>query len=437
MAGRLPPPQNPLAPCPLAPRPDNPAPASPDAKGGRLRAVLGILIASGLLAYALAQVPLEDRLQAGPNQDGVILELRLGLEGAGGGLTSPAGSRPSTRSPPNPRPGGASRSGTASGSASRRGGWTRCPGYGRRDPHPLARTTPGLPSLLRTADPRAFPASLATLALATLLIATRWWRLLRALGCGTTWRNGMRITWTASSSAWPSQGSPAGTWLVPGSPSRQPREARGGPRLRCGGSCLRPLGDDPGGPAPWSARTRCEALQVPVALAAGVSAPAGAPSDPSAAASPGRLARLPLGNAWSRLEGAGGRLAQSSAGGPRAGPVEPQPPRLRPVHLAGGDRARFGPRLPGVLVVSTVASTLSASHGTGGLGVGGSCSAACSGGRRLWAIGVATSLMAPRPRGPRPARRRGSAPARGTPAASRVPQRSGPGRRLRRLTPAG
>ena len=52
---------------------------------------------------------------------------------------------------------------------------TRSPG-----PHPRLELRPGLPSLLRTADPRAFPASLATLA--RLLIATRWWRLLRALG---------------------------------------------------------------------------------------------------------------------------------------------------------------------------------------------------------------------------------------------------------------
>lgn len=55
---------------------------------------------------------------------------------------------------------------------------------------------PGLSSILKSADGNALPLGLAALMFATLLINTRWWLLLHAAGCPTSWLNALRITYT-------------------------------------------------------------------------------------------------------------------------------------------------------------------------------------------------------------------------------------------------
>ena len=382
--------------------PESPTPASPDAKGGRLRAVLGILIASGLLAYALAQVPLEDRLRAGPNQDEVILDLRLELDGGRWRGADLAGRITGIDTQPTDP---AAWRDLAVGDRVEVGLAEGGDGQGAPDtvagiPIPWLELRPGLPSLLRTADPLAFPASLATLALATLLIATRWWRLLRALGCGTTWRNGMRITWTSLffNVALPglSGGDVARAWIaVRGNPEK--REAAlvsvaadrvfGLWAMTLVALCAVTLGG-----------SRFEALRVPVALAAGGLSvgwllysfgPLGSWVTPE------RLARLPLGERLVQLEGAGGSLARNP---PLVGlalvlsSLNHLACALSIWLVASGLGSDLG--FLEVLVVSTVANTLSAIPvAPAGLGVGellfGSLFELAGG---SWAIGVATSL---------------------------------------------
>ena len=381
---------------------DAASPGPQRAGTGRLRAAIGILIAVGLLAYALSQVPLEDRLRAGTGPDQVLLDVRLDLDGGRwrGNALSGAVTAVDTQ-PAEPAAWGGLRIGDRLEleiEEVQSEGLVR--GAVAGEPASWLELRPGLPSLLRTAEPLAFPASLATLALATLLIATRWWRLLRALECGTRWRNAMRITWTSLffNVALPglSGGDVARAWIaVRGNPEKQEAALVSVAADRVFGlwamTLVALIAVSLGG-------ARFEALRVPVAIAAGgLSAgwliysfgPLGSWLTPE------RLARLPLGDRLVQIEGAGGRLARNT---PLVGlamvlsGLNHLACALSIWLVAQGLGSDLG--FLQVLVVSTVANTLSAIPvAPAGLGVGellfGSLFELAGG---SWAIGVATSL---------------------------------------------
>lgn len=53
---------------------------------------------------------------------------------------------------------------------------------------------PGMPRVFREMDPRGLALAFACFTLGQLIVSTRWWRLLCAVGCATTWLNALRLT---------------------------------------------------------------------------------------------------------------------------------------------------------------------------------------------------------------------------------------------------
>lgn len=371
-------------------RPGRPRAVSP-------RALLGILVAAALLAYALAQVPLRDQVRAGPSADEPQLSARLSLdhgrwrgellEGALFEVELASGS-PEAWSALAPgsrleivRPAGA-------------------PGRVQGVETAWVEVRPGLISLLRSSSPWAFPASLLTLALATVLIATRWWILLDSSGCGTQWGTAFRITWTSLffNVALPglSGGDVARAWIaVRGNPARREAALASVAADRVFGLWAMTL---VAAVAVLLGGEAFGALRLPVLGAAGgislawmlyAFGPLGRLLEA------GALQRLPLGQRLARLEATGGVLA-------RAVPTVAKALLLSALnHLACALSIWWVARGLGsplgfvqVLVVSTVANTLSAIPlAPAGLGVGellfGSLFELAGG---SWAIGVASSL---------------------------------------------
>jgi uncharacterized protein (TIRG00374 family) len=52
---------------------------------------------------------------------------------------------------------------------------------------------PGMPRVFREMDPRGLALALVCFTLGQLIVSTRWWRLLRAVGCPTTWWSALRL----------------------------------------------------------------------------------------------------------------------------------------------------------------------------------------------------------------------------------------------------
>ena len=59
----------------------------------------------------------------------------------------------------------------------------------------VAQWRPGLPRAFRDLDVSRLPVALGFLVVASLLISTRWWRLLVLGGCGTSWWTAVRLTY--------------------------------------------------------------------------------------------------------------------------------------------------------------------------------------------------------------------------------------------------
>jgi uncharacterized membrane protein YbhN (UPF0104 family) len=372
------------------PRPGRPRALSP-------RALVGILVAGALLAYALSQVPLRDQVRAGPAEGEALLTARVRLDAGrwrGDALTGEVLEVDLAPDCPAPwtalAPGDRLELATAPGSAALVQGVET----------PWLEVRPGLVSLLRSSSPWAFPASLLTLAAATVFISTRWWRLLTSAGCGTRWGTAFRITWTSLffNVALPglSGGDVARAWIaVRGNPARQEAALASVAADRVFGLWAMTLvaavavllGGEP-----------FEALRLPVLGAAGgvtlawflyAFGPLGRLLQGDA------LTRLPMGQRLARLEATGGSLARSV-------PTVAMALALSILnHLACALSIWWVARGLGsplgfvqVLVVSTVANTLSAIPlAPAGLGVGellfGSLFELAGG---SWAIGVASSL---------------------------------------------
>lgn len=161
--------------------------------------ILGIALALCFLWYALAQVSLGDRLVlSNAHEAGTTLswEAPLTLEEGNwraksmrGILTFPPDSAPPQEwaaSLPVLESGadlvielGSDGSGTVNGIV-----WSG------------VEVRPGLVSILKSADKNTLPLGMGALLVATVLISTRWWLLLRAAGCATTWFAALRITYT-------------------------------------------------------------------------------------------------------------------------------------------------------------------------------------------------------------------------------------------------
>ncbi|MDA0947800.1 MAG: lysylphosphatidylglycerol synthase transmembrane domain-containing protein [Planctomycetota bacterium] len=374
----------------------------PDASSGRPRALspralLGVLVAAALLAYALAQVPLRDQLRAGPVEGESLLSAKITLDGGRWRGEALAGQVLELELAPGHPEGWA---GLRPGDRLELLQPVAGPGRVQGVEAAWIELRPGLQSLLRSSSPWAFPASLLTLAAATLLIATRWWRLLAAAGCETRWGTAFRITWTSLffNVALPglSGGDVARAWIaVRGNPARQEAALASVAADRVFGLWAMTL---VAAVAVLLGGEAFETLRLPVLGAAGgisfawflyAFGPLGR------VLGTGVLSRLPMGQRLARLEATGGGLA-------RAVPTVLVALALSVLnHLACalsiwwvarglGSQLGFVP----VLVVSTVANTLSAIPlAPAGLGVGellfGSLFELAGG---SWAIGVASSL---------------------------------------------
>lgn len=168
-------------------------------KGRSWLRVVGVLLALSFLWYALAQVTLGDRLVLSHGPEGasqVSWEGNLEIEEGNWRGTSMRGVVRS--SPDNPLPGafselaGVVESGAALEIELNGDGSGAVNGLALRE----VQVRPGLVSILRSADANTLPLGLAALLLATLCISTRWWLLLRAADCATTWFSALRITYT-------------------------------------------------------------------------------------------------------------------------------------------------------------------------------------------------------------------------------------------------